>query len=337
MKKPRKLAHEILGLIAISALLAALVFLILSGVAGAVVEEYVFNHDISMTEFDWMELDRLVFGGSVIAAVCFFSILFLALLADRMAYIRKITEGIHALRKEQAQPVPEEGNNELTELAAAINFLSAHQKQVKEKEQVLQAEKEALIRSLSHDIRTPLTSILTYSEYLADQETGLSPEGREQLALIRRKGEQIRDLTDILLDGGKRNLEHFDDARLLFAQLAEEFSGELENDFDLQINVTACPSFSGNFDVQELRRLFDNLSSNIRKYADPAWPVTLSAMVMDGRLLIRQENTVGSGALPAESLGIGLQSIRRIAQNYGGSVETDTEKGRFFITITLFL
>ena len=267
-KKPRKLAHEILGLIAISALAALFLFLILSGVTLTIVEEYVFYTGIAMTEFDWMEIDRLVLLGSVILSMCLFTILFLALLADRIAYIHKIMAGIEALRRGEAErPIPKEGNNELSALADAVNYLSDHQKQVKEKEQALQKEKEELIRSLSHDIRTPLTAVLTYSEYLSQQEKGLSPEGRQQLELIRRKGEQIRELTDILLDGGKRNLEHFDDARLLFAQLTEEFSETLEDGFDLQIDTAACPAFSGSFDVQELRRIFDNLSSNIQKYA----------------------------------------------------------------------
>lgn len=337
-RKPRKLAHEILGLIAISALAALLLFMILSGVTITIVEEYVFYNDIPMTEFDWMEVDRLVLGGSLILAVAVFSALFLALLADRMAYIRKITEGIERLRLDAAeQPIPEEGNNELTSLAAAINYLSAHQKQVKEKEQALQQEKEELIRSLSHDIRTPLTAVLTYSEYLSQQEKGLSAEGRQQLELIHRKGEQIRELTDILLDGGSRNLERFDDARLLFAQLAEEFSETLEDGFDLQIDTAVCHAFSGSFDVRELRRIFDNLSSNIQKYADPAFPVRLCVAVADGKLQIRQENAARETAAQAQGFGIGLQSIRRIVQDYGGTVNTELQKGVFSIVITLDL
>ena len=336
LKKPRKLAHEILGLIAISALAALFLFLILSGVTLTVVEEYVFYNDIPMTEFDWMDIDRLVLGGSVILSLCLFMILFLAMLADRMTYIRKITQGIENLRRgEGEQPIPAEGNNELTSLAEAVNFLSAHQKQVKEKEQALQKEKEELIRSLSHDIRTPLTSVLTYSEFLADRETGLSPEGRQQLELIRKKSLQIRDLTDILLDGGKRNLEHFDDARLLFAQLVDEFSEELEDSFRLQVDLSGCGAFGGSFDVQELRRLFDNLASNVRKYADPGKPVSLEIELMNGSLVIRQTNSIRARGEKKEGFGIGINSIRRIAGHYGGSVSVNDDGKNFAITATL--
>ena len=333
--KPRKLAHEILGLIAVSALVALVAFLVLTGLAMVALEEYVFQHDIILSEFDWIELDRLVFGTGAVLAIVIFSALFLAMLADRMAYIRTITAGIDALRRGEDTPIREQGNNELTQLAGAINYLSAHQKQVKQQETALQKEKEALIRSLSHDIRTPLTAIMTYAEYLSAHEQALSPEGKAQLELIGRKGQQIKELTSLLLDGSKQNLEHFADGRLLLAQLAEEFEEALEG-FSLELYVADCPAFSGSFDVQQLRRIFDNLSSNIQKYADPAYPVKLTASVADHCLVLQQENTVNP-TVTQDGYGIGLQSIRRIAQSYGGNVETNCENGRFFIKITLHL
>ena len=140
-----------------------------------------------------------------------------------------------------------------------------------------------------------------------------------------------------MLDGGKRNLEYFVDGRLLFAQLVDEFSETLEDGFDLQIDTAACSAFSGRFDVRELRRLFDNLSSNVRKYADRQQPVLLSVALADGVLLIRQSNAVCTERKTEEGFGIGLQSIRRIAQSYGGTVRTDSEKGLFSITITFHL
>ena len=86
---------------------------------------------------------------------------------------------------------------------------------------------------------------------------------------------KIKELTDILIDGGKREIEFFEDARLLFAQLAEEFETELEEDFELSLSLFPFPSFSGRFDIGEMRRIFDNLISNIKKYADPANAVML--------------------------------------------------------------
>ena len=330
-KKYRKLSHEILGLIGLCAGIALVLYLILSGVATAIAESYVFQHDIPMTEFDWIDVDRWIFGVSAILSCCSFSVLFLMLLSDRIAYIRKITDGIDKLHNPaDSVSIPLEGKNELTALAQAINEMSQVRQQLRQKEQTLAEEKEQLVRSLSHDIRTPLTSILAYSELLTKQEEG---EKKAQLSMIRNKAEQIRDLTAVLLDGTRRNLEQFDDGKLLMEQIVAEFEEELEEQFSVTSDFERCPVFSARLDVQELRPIFNNLASNIRKYADPEKNVTIAVSFENGTLLIHQTNTILPRKEQAESYGIGLNSIRRIAQMYGGSVTVEESKEQFRISI----
>lgn len=334
--KGRKFAHEILGLIAISALVALVAFLFLVNIAMTVAEVYCFENDVPMTEFDWMEVDLWIFGSSAFFAVCLFCVLFLFLMRDRIAYIRKITEGINAMRSGQTHTaIPLEGSNELTELADAINYMSAARQRILEKERTLAQEKEELIRSLSHDIRTPLTSVLAYSEYLATEDNIPEQERKAYLRMIRRKAEQIRDLTDILLDGSKRKTEFFEDGRLLLEQFAQEFEGELEDRFQVRMDLSGCGTFSGSFDVRELRRIFDNLSSNVKKYAEPQQPVCLRAWVDANGLTIQQKNAVRTPAPEEDGYGLGISSIRRIAQHYGGQVSTQLAAGRFVITVLL--
>ena len=334
--KRHKLSHEILGLIAIAAALSLVLFLVISGIATGVTEEYVFNHDVPMDEFDWIAMYQRIYTVAAVLSCIAFSVLFLAMMQSRIAYIQTITEGIGQL---QGQPkkldLPLKGNNELKHLAEAVNDMSEAQLALREKEQALAQEKEQLIRALSHDIRTPLTSILAYSDYLTTREEITPDEQKNYLGLIRKKAEQIRDLTAILLDGSKRNLEYFDDGKLLMEQIVEEFQEELEEDFVVTVDFSDCPAFTGTFDVQELRRIFDNLSSNVRKYADPEKPVKLSVELENGTLLIRQTNAVLPEKPQSESYKIGLNSIRRIAQHYGGSVAVEENGAAFSITIIL--
>jgi len=335
-KKPRKLSHELLGLIGISALVALILYLLLSQTAAAIAEDYCFQNDIVMTEFDWMEVDRVIFLTSAILSCLSFTVVFLNLLQDRMVYIRKITNAIGVLQeKQETVSIPLEGNNELTVLAHAINQMSAARQQLREKEAALRQEKDQLIRTLSHDIRTPLTSVLAYSDYLTEHPD-LPPEDRDAyLQLIQKKSQQIRELTDILLEGGKRAPEYMEDAHLFMEQIAAEFQYELEDSFPVTLDLTGLPAFSGSFDVQELRRVFDNLSSNIQKYADPTKPVTLSITLQNGALHIRQSNWVLPQEAPSEGFQIGLQSIRRIAQLYGGTVTVEPSPRQFSICISL--
>ena len=335
-KKRRKFAHEILGLIGISAAVALVLFLIVSNIAAGVAQEYCFQNDVPMTEFDWIALDRWIFGGSTVVSILCFSVLFLALLGDRLVYIRKITRGIDNLHTEQPeQAIPLEGNNELTELADAINHMAQARQQIREKEQALAREKEQLIRDLSHDIRTPLTSIQAYSQYLSDREQITDAEKKTYIALIEKKAQQIRELTDVLLEGSKRQSERFENIAFLMAQIVAEFEAELEERFQIQADLAGCAAMAGALDVQEVRRIFDNLCSNIQKYADPTQPVRLSIHTQGRQLVIRQSNAILQAAGQAESYGIGLGSIRRIAQHYEGTVQIQQDDRQFAIEITL--
>ena len=329
----RRLSLQILGMIGISALLAVILFLFLRWGANAFIEVYCFNNDVPMDEFAWIRVNNWVFSAAMAVSAGFFTLLFLGLLTDRLQYIRKLTDGIHRIRTgDFCQPIEKEGNNELTELACAINEMHENQQLLRQKEQALVLEKEQFIRTMSHDIRTPLSSILAYSDYLCSQQVSEEKQ-KEHLELIRKKALQIRDLTDILLDGNKRNPEHFENARLLLQQLCAAFEEELEDSFSVQTELIDCPAFAASFDVRELQRIFDNLVSNIRKYADPGQPVTLSVCLQEGKLRIRQSNTVGVYPENNESYRLGLHSIRRIAQFYGGQAETETENGIFSIEI----
>ena len=333
--KRRKLSGEILGLLAVTLVLALILLQFLGIVARAMIDSFLFMRDIVLTEAQYAQLDDWVFHLSLLVSVAFFIILFLFLLGERLSYIREVLAGIDALRSGQEDyVVPLEGSNELTQLAEAVNYLSRTQREVKEQERVLNEEQEQFIRALSHDIRTPLTSIMAYSELLTGANTVDPQEQTRYLELIQHKAGQIKDMTDILLDGSKRNPEYFEDARLLIEQLTAEFEEMLEDGFSIEASLD-CPAFPGTFDVQELRRIFDNLVSNVQKYADPDRPVKISISLEGVQLLIRQENAVRERIAPADGYQIGLRSIQRIAQNYAGQVDVQKDDAAFAITITL--
>ena len=116
------------------------------------------------------------------------------------------------------------------------------------------------------------------------------------------------------------------DAAALCAELGLSF-------VELNLNFPECQA--ERLDVQQLRRVFDNLASNVCKYADPALPVTLEVSLVEGKLLIRQTNGVLRRSGQAEGYGLGLDSIRRIAASYSGSVTVEEKDGQFRIDILL--
>ncbi|MBO5271025.1 MAG: sensor histidine kinase [Clostridia bacterium] len=335
-KKRRKLSHEILGIFAVCFLISLLLCLFLTNFGTGIIEEYCFYHDIALDEDAFYRIDNSVFTVSIIVSVAVFIILFLALFGERIAYIRAVTDAVDAMQRgDFGKRAPLKGNNELTRLAETVNYLSVTEQTIKARERQLNDEKEALIRTLSHDIRTPLTAILSYTELLSDKDTLTPEEQREYLALVKKKSLQIKALTEILLDGGQRHPEDFEDARLLMEQLADEFTETLEEQFPLTVDLSHLSAFSGCFDVGELRRIFDNLISNVQKYADPAKEVFLSIEKKENGIEIKQKNTTKAAVHNEESHRMGIQSIRRIAQHYDGSVGILQNGDLFEITVTL--
>ena len=108
---------------------------------------------------------------------------------------------------------------------------------------------------------------------------------------------------------------------------------ELEDEFDLQVNYPQT-AFAARLDVQDLRRIFFNLSSNIIKYADSQHPVTLDLSFADGMLTIRQQNSI-SDSPSLDSSKIGLKSIRLILKSYQGTLTTQSENHQFLILISM--
>lgn len=335
-KNAKKLSREIVGLLCITAAIALFFFCFLYLTANAIATTYHLEKNIVLTEGQLLTLQAWIRSISLLSAVLLFLALFLFLLGQKMAYLREIIQGVEALRTHRLDfTMPIEGDNELTELAESINFLSETERRLRQRETELRKEKEQLIRDLSHDIRTPLTAMLSYSDYLGQKTTLEQGEMQEYIALMQRKGRQIKALTDRLLDSGSGNLETIEDGRLLMEQLAGEWEEILEDTFPCIVDTKNCPTFCGFFDIQELRRIFDNLASNVEKYADREQPVELQVDAVEKRLRISQRNGVKIDTVPVESNQIGLESIRRIAALYGGTVQVSIEEGIFSIQITL--
>ena len=200
----------------------------------------------------------------------------------------------------------------------------------------IRKEREEMIRSISHDIRTPLTSILSYSEYMQKKEDWSKEEIKSYMELMQGKAEQIKSLTNQLIGKKERKLEFIDNGKILIEQLVMEWEELLEDRFPCEVIWNECNNFSGIFDISELRRIFDNLSSNVEKYGDPKQSVKLEVITGEDKLVLIQENGVRTeGELEVESNKIGLNNIRQIVGMYDGEVEVTKSEKEFRIQMII--
>ena len=168
--------------------------------------------------------------------------------------------------------IPAEGKSELDDLARDINQIAEATDIAIENELKTQRMKADLISNVSHDIKTPLTSIITYVDLLKTE--GLDSENAPNyLNVVDEKAQRLRQLTEDLFEAAKAssgampvNLEEINMASMLDQTLAETEGMLAEKNLDVITSITNSGAMVM-ADGQLLWRVFENLLGNVSKYA----------------------------------------------------------------------
>ena len=250
--------------------------------------------------------------------------------------VRQIGEG--DLRLELVQ----KRHDELGLLTASVDQMRRSILRKTEQEQQAVARNSELITAMSHDIRNPLTALLGYLDLARGGHWSTQEELDGYIEAARTKAGQLKTLTDELFryallfgaDTTPASVESYD-GPILIGQMLEENRALLEQQgFRVRITlpVRTCTVRA---DAMYLKRVFDNLFDNIRKYADPAEPVCAAAERQGGELRVCLANSVRTDAARIESNRIGLRTCARLMERMGGRFTRRQEKGRF--TAELYL
>ena len=203
-----------------------------------------------------------------------------------------------------------------------------------------------LITNVSHDIKTPLTSIVNYVDLLKKED--VQPEkAKEYIAVLDRQSARLKKLTEDLVEASKASSGtlpvHLEavDVNVMLSQV----SGEYQSRFDLcrlEPVVKLSPDDPKiSADGKLLWRVFDNLLSNICKYAMPGTRVYFTSEVVSGQVHISFKNISnyplditadelmerfvrGDSSRSTEGSGLGLS----IAQSL-----TNLQKGQFELVV----
>ena len=279
-------------------------------------------------------------GALVLAFVAYSCIAFgfTRRLARRVTRLSEAVSAAGALN----QTIPVTGTDELARLAQNVNTMrETIVERTRNEQTALQANSD-LITAMSHDIRNPLTALLGYLDLAKTGQYRTQEELQSYLDAAYGKAEQLKRLTDelfrySLLFGCKElplQLERYD-ASILLGQLLGESRAQLQQQgFTVQL-LLPQQDVQIEADVTYLKRVFDNLFDNIRKYADPARPVAIAALLEDGALHVCLSNSVNPGAGRIESNKIGLRTCAKIMAQMSGSFKRYTENGKFTAEVIL--
>ena len=204
--------------------------------------------------------------------------------------------------------------------------------------------KDALLASLSHDLRTPLTAI----KALAHE---LQPLGDERALIIEEQADRLNRLVTDLLEVGRLNagalrldiqINAVDD---LLGAVVQQTSARVDQDrLKVSLDDPATISF-GRFDFVHSLRILGNLIDNAFKYSPADTPIEVTGGVEDGAVVFRVKDR-GAGVAPSErdrvftpfyripgksadgqSTGLGLSIARRLAEAQDGTLTYSERDG----------
>ncbi len=217
--------------------------------------------------------------------------------------------------------------------------------------------KTELITNVSHDIKTPLTSIINYTDLLRKLPDD-APERQEYLDILEKQSVKLKTLLENLIEASKASsgalkTEMMDlDAKVILTQVAGEYEESLKaQNIDLKTTLPE-ESVMITADAKHLQRVFDNILTNIRKFAQPGTRAYVSLEKKDGRAEFSFKNTSatelnvsaeellqrfsrGDASRSTEGHGLGLSIAQSLTELMGGRFEIVID-GDLFKTIVSF-
>lgn len=241
--------------------------------------------------------------------------------------------------------------SQFREHAENLRSLSATVNKAVEQRMRSERMKTELITNVSHDLKTPLTSLINYSDLIC-REGCDNPSHGEYAEVLHRQSERLRRLIDDLVEASKASTGNLDvnlapcDAGVMLMQAAGEYEQRLE---EKGLNLVASQPVHPvriMADGRRLWRVMDNLMSNICKYALSGTRVYLTLEDVGGVAVMSFKNTSrdqlnlspeelmerfvrGDGSRQSEGSGLGLGIAKSLTELQGGKLEISCDGDLF--------
>lgn len=290
--------------------------------------------------FEYKYYYILIFFGVAVSFVCFI-ILILFFINKKITYIGLLENEIKILEGgDLTYNITIDSNDELSSLAQSINDMRKSFIERLESENEARLANSELITSLSHDLRTPLTALVGYLDIIEYKKYKTEENFRQYIHNSREKAYQIKYLSDKLFEyftvfntHDDLELEIFNGNELL-EQLIQEQIFMLENKGFL-FNFDSCNTpFFLEVNLISIQRVFDNIFSNLSKYADKSKVIEVKYNVKNAKLFVTFENQINN-LKSLDSTGIGLKTCKKIMDIHNGEFDIKRTENIFLITITL--
>lgn len=300
---------------------------------------------------------------SIFAFLVTFTVSFLLLTRPTISYLVKLSEGITVISGGDLRyRIPGRRQDELGKVAERINAMAEKLETQLEREREVERSKMELITGVSHDLRTPLTSIIGYLELLKGKAYKDEAEYERFISNTHSKAHQLKTLIDELfeytrLSQGEASLQPvaIDLRELLNQYLSETEPIAKENRIEIHFEVPQLPLII-RADPEQIRRVIDNLVTNAMKFSPKPGDIHVVLAAADSQATITVENegepiTADQEARLFERFyksdiaraldswrggaGLGLSIASGIAELHGGRLTLEHADGTFSFRLTL--
>lgn len=282
--------------------------------------------------------------GLVLAFLLFLAC-FLLVINRKIRYLRQLAYELQILKQDHlSYTVTIQGRDEIAQLAEGINQLRLAVIEREEEERRNNQASRDLVTALSHDIRTPMTSLIGYLEILKMHRYQNEEQREVYLETARQKAFQLKEMTDRLFEyslvTGKveesYQLEEVEVNAILLGLLDGQISDLLNEGWEVEENLTG--RISQNLlmvDIDFFHRVMDNLLSNIRKYADKSKKIVIHVDEKEGEFILSFRNMVLHAEPLGGSSGVGLKTCEKIMRAMNGSMRVEKTKNVYGIFLIL--
>lgn len=282
-----------------------------------------------------------------------------------LSIIKKRTKAIQAIadtlskmaNNEITSEIYVKGNGLIANIAKDVNAVREGFAISNQKQSNSERLKTELITNVSHDLRTPLTSVLNYVD-LAKRSDITEEERQEYLQIIDNKSKRLKVLIDDLFEASKMasgavelNKEQVDLVALMYQALAE-YEDRFEDQKLIVRTKTSNQHMYAYCDGRKMYRVFENLFSNVIKYAQPATRVYLEMTYEGSEIIITLKNISnyelgfdvselaerfkrGDSSRHTEGSGLGLSIVKSILELHGAAFELSQDGDLFKVIIKI--
>lgn len=284
----------------------------------------------------------------IFLGVSIFLAVFVILVNRKVKYIKFITKEVKVIKDEGfGKTIEVKGRDELAELCMSINDMSVELRQKIDNEKIIEKGKNELITSVSHDLRTPLTSIIGYIDLLKKNGFHDKEKFDNYLEVIDERTKMLNKLINELFEYTKLNSH---DIKLNYSEveivsLIEQIVGEYipifnKEGLEIEKDIIYKDIFI-NIDIEKIVRALENILTNAKKYSLKNSKVLIKVFEENNYVVIsisnKSENIsiydleniferfykVDKSREDLDSTGLGLSIVKRIVELHNGVVKAN--------------